>query len=400
MKADMITKPKSDDSAVAAIMKSVRGNIRQYTMIIALVVIWLIFQILTGNFLTARNLTNLLTQSSVVGIAACGIVLVMVAGHIDLSIGSFVGLTGAIAANMLVKQNLNVWVALAITLLCGLALGCWQGFWIAYRQVPAFIVTLAGMLMFRGGVIGVTGSLSLSPNTEIFRAIGQNYLPNIIPDAGMNITALLIGAICLVIYWIMTFRSRAARISYGFQTLSFPIFMVKTLVISGVIVGISFVLASFRGVPYLALILGLTVIAFTIISTKTAFGRHVYAIGGNKDAAVLSGINIKKTNFTIFVLMGLVTTIAGICYASRLNAAAISGGQSMEMDVIASAIIGGTSTLGGEGTIIGAIIGALVMASLDNGMSLYGLGSFEQYLVKGTVLLLAVWVDIATRKKG
>lgn len=400
MKAEMTKKPLAEDSPLASILKSVRGNIRQYTMIIALVVIWLIFQLLTSNFLTARNLTNLLTQSSVVGIAACGIVMVMVAGHIDLSIGSFVGLTGAIAANLLVKQDMNVWAALAITMLCGLLLGCWQGFWIAYRQVPAFIVTLAGMLMFRGGVIGVTGSLSLSPNNEIFRAIGQSYLPNIIPNAGMNVTSLVIGAVCLLAYLILTFRSRSARISYGFNTLSFPLFLVKTLLISGVIVAISFVLASFRGVPYLALILGVMVIFFTIVSTKTAFGRHVYAIGGNKDAAVLSGINIKKTNFMIFVLMSFATTTAGICYASRLNAAAISGGTGMEMDVIASAIIGGTSTLGGEGTIIGAIIGALVMASLDNGMSLYGLGSFEQYLVKGTVLLLAVWVDIATRKKG
>jgi len=270
MKAEMTKKPLAEDSPLASILKSVRGNIRQYTMIIALVVIWLIFQLLTSNFLTARNLTNLLTQSSVVGIAACGIVMVMVAGHIDLSIGSFVGLTGAIAANLLVKQDMNVWAALAITMLCGLLLGCWQGFWIAYRQVPAFIVTLAGMLMFRGGVIGVTGSLSLSPNNEIFRAIGQSYLPNIIPDAGMNVTSLVIGAVCLLAYLILTFRSRSARISYGFNTLSFPLFLVKTLLISGVIVAISFVLASFRGVPYLALILGVMVIFFTIVSTKTA----------------------------------------------------------------------------------------------------------------------------------
>lgn len=388
-------------ATVDMLKSSFKINVRQFSMIIALLAIWLIFQGLTGGlFISARNLSNLFLQSCAVGIAASGIVLVMVAGHIDLSIGSVVGFTGAVAAVSMVTFNLPVWMALLITVAVGLLIGVWQGFWIAYRGVPAFIVTLASMLIFRGGIIGLTGSKSISPNDTFFKSIGQGYLPKINEGVGFHDTTAILGIIFIMAYIVMELFSRKKREKYGFQTLSKGLFLAKLIGMSSVIATVFSIMIFYRGMPNAVFLLILMVIILTIIATKTSFGRHVYAIGGNREAARLSGINIKKTNMTIFILMGLMSTIAGIVYTSRLNAAIVAGGQNFEMDCIASAIIGGTSSLGGEGTIPGAIIGALVMASLDNGMSLMNLGSFEQYVVKGLVLLMAVWFDIATRKKS
>lgn len=386
---------------VETVKRSLKVNIRQFSMIIALLAIWFIFQILTrGVFISARNLSNLFLQSAAVGIAASGVVLVMVAGHIDLSIGSVVGFTGAVAAVCLVNFNMSVGTALIITLIVGLIIGIWHGFWIAYRGVPAFIVTLASMLMFRGAIIGITGSKSISPNNAAFKAIGQGYLPKLNEALNFHDATALLGIVFIIAYIILELKTRKKRQKYGFKVLSNSLFLAKLIGMSIVIAAVFSIMVLYRGIPYAVLLLIAVVIIFTIISTKTAFGRYVYAIGGNREAARLSGIDIKKTNMTIFVLMGLLSTIAGIVYTSRLNAAIVAAGQNFEMDCIAAAIIGGTSTLGGEGTIPGAIIGALVMASLDNGMSLMNLGSFEQYLVKGLVLLVAVWFDIATRKKA
>lgn len=380
---------------------SIKNNIRQYTMVIALLSIWLIFTVLTGGtFITSRNLSNLFLQCATVAILAVGMVLVMVAGHIDLSVGSIAGFTGAIAAVLQVKMNFGAVPAIIVTLAVGLLIGIWQGYWIAYREVPAFIVTLAGMLIFRGGIIGVTGGNSIGPMKDSFKAIGQGYLPKLfLSNASFNDTSAILGIIFIILFIIFDLRKRRSRIKYGFEVLPMPLQILRMLGISIVIALVLSIMVSYMGIPYAILLLMALVVLFSFIANKTTFGRHIYAIGGNKEAARLSGINIKQRTMALFIVMGTLTTIAGIVFTARLNAATTSAGNLFELDAIAAAVIGGTSTMGGEGTIFGAIIGALVMASLDNGMSLMNVDVTYQYIIKGLILLLAVWVDIATRKK-
>ncbi|MCX7708588.1 MAG: sugar ABC transporter permease [Clostridia bacterium] len=390
----------SSKSPIQIITDAFKSNVRQYAMIMALMVIWIFFTIVTnGIFITSRNLSNLFLQCAATAIAACGMVLVMVAGHIDLSVGSFVGFTGAIAAVLMAKMGWGSVGAIVVTLAVGLILGVWQGFWVAYGKVPAFIVTLAGFLAFRGGVIAITGGNSIGPMQGGFKQIGQGYLPKM-TNLPFHDTSALIGLIFIICYLVFEINKRRSRIKYGFEVLPMSLQLARMLggsLIIAVVVGI---MVSYMGIPYAVLLLIGIVVLFTIIAEKTTFGRYVYAIGGNKEAARLSGININKVNMMIFVLMGLLSTIAGIVYTARLNAATGSAGTNMELDAIASAVIGGTSTLGGAGTIYGCIIGALVMGSLDNGMSLMNADVAAQFVVKGMILLLAVWFDITFSKKG
>ncbi|AIF51595.1 sugar ABC transporter permease [Pelosinus sp. UFO1] len=381
---------------------SIKNNIRQYTMGIALLTIWLIFTILTdGIFITSRNLSNLFLQSCTIAILASGMVLVMVAGHIDLSVGSIAGFLGAVAAVLMVKMNVDTVPAILITLLIGLLIGLWQGYWIAYRGVPAFIVTLASMMAFKGAIIGVTSGASIGPMNTDFKAIGQGYVPKLFfQDLSLNDTSAFISVGLILLFILFEFRRRQVRIRYGFQVLPMPLQITRIVLISLAMGLVLSIMVGYRGIPYAIILLIGIVALFSFIAEKTTFGRHVYAIGGNKEAARLSGININKTNLMIFVIMGVLTAVAGIVFTARLNAATTAAGNLFELDAIAAAVIGGTSTLGGEGTILGAIIGALVMASLDNGMSLMNLDITFQYVIKGLILLLAVWVDIATRKRS
>lgn len=398
--AEQNQKLLSDKSIVDMIKGAFKTNIRQYTMVLALMSIWIIFEFLTdGIFITPRNLSNLFLQCAAIAIAACGMVLVMVAGHIDLSVGSFVGFTGAIAAVLMVKVDMGTIPTLLIVLAVGLLLGLWQGFWVAYRQVPAFIVTLGGLLAFRGGVLKVTGGNSIAPMNDAFKAIGQGYLPKI-TDLPFNDTSALIGVIFIICFIVMELRKRKSRLKYGFNVLPWSLQVAKIIGGSLLIAVVIGIMASYMGIPYAILLLIAIIVILTIIAQKTSFGRYVYAIGGNREAARLSGINIKKTNLLIFVLMGIMATIAGIVYTARINAATGGGGSNLELDCIAAAVIGGTSTLGGEGTIAGCVIGALVMGSIDNGLQLMNMDPSWQYIIKGLILILAVWVDIATRKKS
>ncbi|OPX45726.1 xylose transport system permease protein XylH [Ruminiclostridium hungatei] len=398
---DNQTALKDSKSIKKILLGTLKGNMRQYTMILALLVIWAFFTIVTdGIFISSRNLSNLFLQCAATAIAACGMVLVMVAGHIDLSVGSFVGLTGAVAAQLMVKGGFGTIETIAITLAIGLLLGLFQGFWISYGKVPAFIVTLAGFLAFRGGVIAITGGNSIAPMNDSFKIIGQGYLPKINANLPFNDTSALVGVAFIICYLVFELVKRHSRIKYGFEVLPVPLLIAKMVLFSTIIaLGIG-IMASYMGIPYAILLLIAIIVIFTVIAEKTTFGRHVYAIGGNKEAARLSGININRVNLGIFVLMGLLSTIAGIVYTARLNAATGSAGTNMEMDAIASAVIGGTSTLGGAGTIAGCIIGALVMGSLDNGMSLMNADVAAQYVVKGLILLLAVWFDIKFSKRA
>jgi len=366
--------------------------VRRYTMLIALISIWIIFWALTqGVFFSPRNLSNLFLQTSSVAIIAIGMTLIIVTRNIDLSVGSVAALAGAIAAYMQVQLHMSTPAALAAALMVGLAIGAWHGFWIAYRMVPAFIVTLASMMIFRGLVLGVTQGATIAPLSDSFKVIGQGYaLPKI---------SLVIGVAVVILFVASSFFKRKKRKKYGFSVPTIWLDLAKVVLIAGAISGFFAVMITNRGVPYAVVLMLALAILFNFISRNTVFGRQLYAIGGNPDAAALSGVNIKKRVMMLYVIFGALTAVSGVVMTSRLNAATTSAGQGMELDVIAASVIGGASLMGGEGTIFGAVIGALIMASLDNGMSLLDTNITYQYIIKGMILLLAVWIDIATRKK-
>jgi D-xylose transport system permease protein len=366
-------------------------DVRAYTMIGALLAIWVLFSLLHDRFLTPTNLSNLFLQMSVTSILAIGMVLVIVAGQIDLSIGSLVGLTGGIAAILNVWYEWNTIPVILATLGVGVAIGFFQGWIIAYRAVPAFIVTLGGMLVFRGVLFGITGSITIAPLTPSMKAIGQAYVIDIVGWV-LGVAALLAAA-----YFVL--RKRAARMKYGFAVEPMAVSVLRMVLIGALILGFVYLMNSYKGIPVpfiMVIVLGLI---FTFIAKNTTFGRQIYAIGGNPEAARLSGINSKRRILLVFILCNTLAAIAGLILTARLNAATMSAGTMYELDAIAACVIGGTSLMGGIGTIAGAVIGALVMASLDNGMSLMNLESFWQYIVKGTILVLAVYVDIYTRQR-
>lgn len=360
-------------------------------MIGAIVAIWLFFGILNDTFLTARNLSNLFTQMSVTSILAIGMVLVIVAGHIDLSVGSIVGLTGGIAAIFSNWMGMPTIVVIVVTLVAGAIVGLLQGWLVAYQAIPAFIVTLGGMMAFRGILMGITKSTTIPIFDANFIALGSAYFTNMF--------GIVLAILAVVILVILTIRKRKTRLNYGFEVMPLSLEIMKILFLSSLIVLFVITMNSYKGIPFpIIFVIGLAVI-FSFIANNTTFGRHIYAIGGNSEAARLSGINIKSRTMMLFVFSGLLSAVAAIVLTARLSSATISAGQMYELDAIAACVIGGTSLMGGSGTIIGAIIGAMVMTSLDNGMSLMGLDTYWQYIVKGSILVLAVWIDIASRKK-
>jgi D-xylose transport system permease protein len=390
------------------IVTSVKQNTKQYTMFLALIAIWVIFAFLTDSvFLTARNLSNLFVQTVTTAVLAIGMVLIIVAGHIDLSVGSVLGFTGAVCAMCMIRLEWGVVPSVLATAAVGLAIGAWHGFWVAYRKVPAFIVSLASMLAFRGLIIGITGGqtqgLEMAPEKAAtsFKLIGQGYLPTFraAAEGQVHDTSLYFAVALIAIFLVLRLRRRAARVKYGFSVPPLHLEIVGLALTSALIAAFMMLMVVYLGIPWSVIFVLALAVIFSFIANNTTFGRHLYAIGGNPDAARLSGINVRRNTFGLFLIMGVMTALAGITYTSRLNAATTSAGQNAELDAIASAVIGGTSLLGGEGTIYGAIIGALVMASLDNGMSLMNLDITFQYVIKGLILLLAVWVDMAQRKK-
>ncbi|HZX96018.1 MAG TPA: sugar ABC transporter permease [Myxococcales bacterium] len=390
------------------VVDSIKRNTKQYTMMIAVVVIWAIFAFLTDRvFLTPRNLSNLFVQTVTTAVLAIGMVLVIVAGHIDLSVGSVLGFAGAVCAIDMVKLEWGVFPAILVTLLTGALVGAWHGFWIAYRKVPSFIVTLASMLAFRGLIIGITGGqtqgLEMAPESvaERFKLIGQGYLPTFRPvaDGQIHDTSLYFLVALIAVFVVMAVRRRRARQHYGFPVLPAYAEALRLAFISVVMATFGMIMVLYMGIPWSVIFVLILTLILSFVAEDTTFGRHLYAIGGNPDAARLSGISVPRHVFGLFVVMGVLTAMAGIVYTARLNAATTSAGQNAELDAIAAAVIGGTSLAGGEGTILGAIVGALVMTSLDNGMSLMNMDITFQYVIKGLILLLAVWVDIAQRKK-
>ena len=388
-----MNKDEMNISAARGVAQSIRKNIRSYTMIIALLVIWGILGIMTeGTFFMPRNMSMLVRQTSVTGILSLGMLLVIVTGNIDLSAGSAMGLLGGIAAVCQVWYNMPVATTILVVMIAGVVLGIWQGIWIAYLRVPAFIVTLGGYLAFRGILLGIGKSVTIAPMSNAFKNIGQGYLP-------LSIGWALVAAACLFTIFAV-FRDRSAKRKYGFTVPSIALSVLKCLGIIAVIVTFVAVLSDYQGIPIpVVILLGLgAIVAF--VTTKTRFGRSIYAIGCNREAADLAGINTKRIVFIVYILEGIFCGLAGIILTARLNAGAAGAGNMAEMDAIAACVIGGASLSGGLGTIPGAIIGALVMCSLDNGMSLMNTENFWQYIVKGLILVIAVFVDIVTKKKA
>lgn len=370
---------------------SFKLDLQSYTLMIALVLIAVIFSIFTGGeYLSSRNLSNLFTQMSVIAVLAVGMTLVIVAGHIDLSVGSLVGLTGGIAAILQVWHGWSTFSVVFAAIIIGAILGLWQGWWIAYRAVPAFIVTLGGMLVFRGILIGLSKGQTIAPMSESFKQIGNSYLPYV-PG---YILALV--SIVILVFW--TIRNRSKRMNMGLMIPAATVDYGKVAVYSILILLITYMLNRYYGIPVPFLIVALLSIIFIFISNKTAFGRYIYAIGGNQEAAALSGINIKRNILWVFIIMGGLSGVAGVLLTSRLNAATVNAGNMYELDAIAACVIGGTSLMGGKGKIFGALIGALIMASIDNGMSIMNIETFWQYIVKGLILIIAVWIDISSKK--
>lgn len=373
-------------------IKKNKINSKMYTMIIALISIWIIFTITTGgNFLTARNLSNLLRQMSTTGLLAIGMVFVIILGEIDLSVGSMLGLLGGIAAILNVWFKMSAGATIVITLALGLVLGLWNGFWISYKNVPSFIVTLAGMLVFRGILIGVSKGSTIAPLTKSMKVVGQAYLPSVL--------GYIIGIIAVISTILIITRSRNNKVKYGLNVPSKSVDIIKIVVISVITIGLVFILNQYQGLPVPVFIMLMLGIIFSYIASKTVFGRRIYAIGGNKEATKLSGIDIKKSVLIIYAINGLLAAMAGILLTARLNAGSVAAGQNAELDAIASCVIGGASLSGGTGSVAGALVGALVMASIDNGMSMLNTQPFWQYIVKGLILLIAVWIDISTKKK-
>ncbi|WP_088032132.1 multiple monosaccharide ABC transporter permease [Evansella clarkii] len=379
--------------------EAITNNVRRFGMIIALVGIALLFQILTGGaLLTPLNITNIIMQNSYIIILAIGMMIVIITGEIDLSVGSVAAFVGAVAGVLLVTLDLPVYMGIILCLLLGAAIGAWQGFWVAYMNIPAFVVTLAGMLLFRGLTLVVLGGRTIAPFPGEFRTMSSAFLPDI--SAGeLKLLTLLIGGAASLIYVIYELQQRRAANYYNFNTTPFALFVSKILIIILVINAFTFVLSQYQGLPVVSLILIALVLGYTFVMNKTVLGRHIYAVGGNANAAKLSGVRTKKMKFLAFVNMGFLAALAGLVFASRLNAATPQAGQLFELDAIAAAVIGGASFTGGVGTIFGAIIGALVMGVLNNGMSLMGIGTDWQQAIKGLVLLGAVAFDVLSKNK-
>ncbi|CCV47586.1 sugar ABC transporter permease [Yersinia enterocolitica] len=385
-----VNTPENGDKKPLFRPKSI--NLQVFVMLAAIAVIMLFFTFTTeGAYLSARNISNLLRQTAITGILAVGMVFVIISAEIDLSVGSMMGLLGGAAAIFDVWLGWPLPLTIVVTLGLGLVLGVWNGWWVAYRKVPSFIVTLAGMLAFRGILIGITNGTTVSPTSNAMSQIGQSYLPN---GLGFGI-----GAIGLMLFVVWQWRRRSHRIRLGLPVTAPQGDVTRQTITAVIVLGAIYLLNDYRGVPTPVLILTALMLAGIFMATRTAFGRRIYAIGGNIDAARLSGVNVERTKLAVFAINGLMVAMAGLILSSRLGAGSPSAGNIAELDAIAACVIGGTSLAGGIGSVAGAVMGAFIMASLDNGMSMLDVPTFWQYIVKGAILLLAVWMDSATKRR-
>lgn len=393
--------PPPSEGLTERLKSALRGNVRQYGMVVALAAIVILFQIWTsGILLKPLNVTNIVQQNGYILILAIGMVMVIISGHIDLSVGSIAGFVGAMSAVLMI-QNAMPWpVAVTLCLLMGAVIGAWQGFWIAYVGIPSFIVTLAGMLVFRGATQYLLEGQSIAPFPRSFTQVSSGFLPELGANSLYHWPTVILGLLVMVAAVWQQVRQRRTQSRYGFDVAPLGWFVFKCAAIVAALAAFTLLLASYRGVPVVGIILAVAFVIYAFIMRGTVFGRQVYAVGGNEAAARLSGVKTKRTTFLVFVNMGLLSALAGLLFAARLNSATPQAGIGMELEAIAAAFIGGASATGGVGTVLGAIIGGFVLGVLNNGMSLIGIGSDVQQVIKGLVLLAAVGFDIYNKKKG
>lgn len=388
-------------SHVRSSIQHVLSDLGKNGIFLALVAVIVLFSFLTdGILLRPQNISNLIVQNGYILILAIGMVIVIVAGHIDLSVGSIAAFIGAVSGVLIRDFGLDWWLAIALSLLVGALVGAWQGFWIAFVGIPAFIVTLAGMLIFRGLALVTLGNSNIGSFPEEYRALGNGFVTDVFGEFAVDPLTLIVGAFAAGALIVQQFRTRRGRQRYAQEVEPLVWFVGKLLL---VVVGIGFftyALASFKGIPVTLIVLAVLVLVYGVITKRSVFGRHVYAIGGNRHAAELSGVKTRKVDFLIFVNMGFLSALAGLVFTARLNLAGPKAGDGFELEAISAAFIGGAAVTGGIGTIGGAIIGGLIIGVLNNGMSIMGIGIEWQQAVKGLVLLFAVAFDVYNKRRA
>lgn len=379
----------------------VKSNIREYGMYIALLVIMLTFTFMTdGLFLSSRNISNMLDSAGYIAVLAVGMTLVIVIRHIDLSVGFVAGFLGAIAAIFLTQLGFNMWITIPIVLVLGIVIGLFNGVLVAKIGIPSFVATLAAMLIFRGALLQVTESTgTIIVRDDQFNAIGNGFIPSLMQINGLHLLTLLVGVGGILFYFYSEFSIRKDKQKYGFDVMSTQMFIVKLALVTAIIGYVTWILAGYNGMSWTVVIMLVVVVIYHFLTTKTVLGRHIYAVGSNPEAAHLSGINVQKITLFVFGSMGMLAALSGILFTSRLQSATTTAGTLFELDAIAAAYVGGVSSAGGVGKVTGAIIGAVVMASLSSGMNLLGVGISYQYMIRGGVLATAVIFDVMTRRQ-
>ncbi|HWT74667.1 MAG TPA: multiple monosaccharide ABC transporter permease [Mobilitalea sp.] len=382
-------------------MDKAREILKKNTMIFALIIVTIFFAWQTGGtLLVPQNVTNLIAQNGYVVILATGMLLcILTGGNIDLSIGSVVALIGALAGTLIVNEKMNMWLAILICLAVGIVIGVIHGYWIAYLRIPAFIVTLAGMLLWRGVALMILGGLTVSPFPNKYLNLFNSYVPDIF-GGSINILSIVIGILICVIYAAVQMVSRINKKKKGYQQESFLSFIIRMVIICAVIIALAYSLANHKGIPTILILLAVIVFIYAYFTTRTVPGRYLYAMGGNEKAAKLSGINTNKVLFFAYVNMAFLSAVAALVCVARFNSAAPTAGQNYELDAIGACYIGGASAYGGIGKVTGVVIGAIFMGVLNNGMSIMGVDNNMQKVVKGAVLLAAVTFDVLSKKRG
>ena len=381
------------DSSAASFLKH---HLREYGMLICLIAIMVFFQVVTdGTLMQPLNLTNLVLQNSYIVIMALGMLLVIVAGHIDLSVGSVCGFVGAIAAVLMVEHDWPVLPAVVLCIAAGALVGAVQGWFVAYARIPSFIVTLAGMLVFKGLALAVLQGQSVGPFPDVFQRLSSGFIPEALADAGgLRLTSLLLGVAAGAAFAIAGWRTRQRQLAHGIGAEPLIIFVARNAIFALLMVGFAWLMASYKGLPNVLVVMAVLILLFDFVTRRTTLGRRIYALGGNEKAARLSGIDTRRLSFYAFMNMGALAGLAGLVFAARLNTATPKAGLGFELDVIAACFIGGASASGGVGKVTGAVIGAFVMGVMNNGMSIMGIGIDYQQVIKGLVLLAAVFIDV------
>ena len=378
-----------------------KSNLREYGLLISLIAIMVFFQVMTnGTLFQPLNLTNLILQNSYIIVMALGMLLVIVAGHIDLSVGSVCGFIGGVAAVLMVNYDMHFVLASLICLVLGGVIGAAQGYWVAFHKIPSFIVTLAGMLVFKGLALAVLQGSSVGPFPADFQLLSTGFIPDFFNGETLRITSLIAGLFMAVVLLVVKVRGRADRMKHGMESEPMVFFMLKNLVFVAMIMAFSYLLASYRGLPNVLIVMLLLMLAYDFITSRTTLGRRINALGGNEKAARLSGIRTERLTFYTFINMGVLSALAGLIFAARLNTATPKAGLGFELDVIAACFIGGASASGGVGRVLGAVIGAFIMGVMNNGMSIMGIGIDYQQVIKGLVLLAAVCLDVYNKNKS